>query len=362
MIKGLTDRGSIELRQNRIDFTLFKGGKKRTSRTGKKIFGNDLGENLRLETKQPEIARVISKYYQTETHDGSIYLKELTILLAYNEIDRAFDCSMNLYDASGLISKCDRETIYAKSETFTDPYGHTRRRLLKTDEPCPIAGESFDCPNGCAKSGNLYFFIPALLSAGLQKLGKLSVHSYTDLVGINKKLLETEKLLGSIKSSPFPSPLTFNLIPYKLNRIEVPIKRPVLQDKKRTGKKADGSTWGINLEIHPDWLSQWQNHQLLKEVRQMGFAPSAQLISSAYGMPANEILEAKIIPENNLLLPSSLDNLISPEQGKELLDLVRDRGWSPEELKQILKAKNCNRLGELTVADYVEIKSAIDGF
>ena len=266
-INGINDPQTLTRIQPRVDFRLYKGAKKEKNR-----FGKDLHNLFRLETKNEQIKRLLPQNYPIKNTVDAFLLEWITILPAYNSIDRAFDCAMELHNASGLIHKCDRSSIYLQMQEYQDPFGHKRKRAISSNKPCPVAGTLEDCPHKCSKTGNLYFYVPELLEAGLNRLGCLSVHSYSDLVGITQKLQAYEQQFGSIKTPPFASPQTFNLIPYKLSRTKIKIKRPILNNGKRTGKKAEGTTWAVQLEILPSWLVQWQNYQRLSEIQQLGFA------------------------------------------------------------------------------------------
>ena len=292
MIFGLTDDDTIAQTLPRVDFILFKGQKKqeKTTKEGKKyqVFGRDLQDKFRLETKDTYLSKLILKKNQT------IYIEQLTILLASEEIERSFSTAMTLYDASGLLQKCDRQTIYAKTDYYTDPFGHKRRQLKSCNQPCPVKDTNSECPYKCKQEGVLLFYIPELLDAGLNKLGKLTLHSFTDIIGISQQLQKIKSQFGSISRSPFPSPNTFNKIPLLLYRNEVKIKRPIIKDGLRTGKKAEGTTWAVQLAIHPNFVKQWQSYQIAKELHQCGHVPPPALLSQVYGVPAGEIID--VIP------------------------------------------------------------------
>ena len=228
-IKGINDKEAIARSQPRIDFRLYKGTKKQNNR-----FGKDLNDRFRLESKDESLKKILLNNYACEIEDGSVYLSELTILPAFDQIERTFDCAMELYNASGLLQKCAREKIYLKMQSYKDPYGHVRKRPIDTEEPCPVAGTLENCPHGCHKSGHLHFYIPELLETGLNRLGCLSVHSHSDIIGITQKLQTYQDRFGSIKTPPFASPHTFNLIPYRLSRTKIKIKCPVMQEGKRS--------------------------------------------------------------------------------------------------------------------------------
>ncbi len=360
-INGINDPQTLARTQPRVDFRIYKGGKKITKRNKEgleyKIFGRDLNKLFRLETKDEYIKKILAQNYPINNRADAFLLEWITILPAYQEIDRTFDCSMELHNASGLLHKCDRSSIYLQMQEYEDPFGHKRKRAIDCDKPCPVAGTLEDCPHKCSKTGNLYFYVPELLEAGLNRLGCLSVHSYSDLIGITQKLQAYEQQFGSIKKPPFASPQTFNLIPYKLSRTEIKIKRPVLDDDgKRTGKKADGSTtWAVQLEILPSWLAQWQNYQRLNEIKQLGFAPSPLLIEQVYDVPVRHIL-----PRNDLALkPVSEEEKINPDQAIELKELLKSSSWTPQQFLEVMAELGRDRVSDLSQNEFEQLKKII---
>ena len=59
------------------------------------------------------------------------------------------------------------------------------------------------------------------------------------------------------------------------------------------------------------------------------------------------------------LLPQTQNpnkNLITAEQGQELLELLKQSNWSPRSFLEILKAKGYNKVTELSVEDFLEFK------
>lgn len=349
MIQGINDLATIAQTQPRIDFRLYKGDKKQKNR-----FGVDLKNQFRLESSDGYLRRIIANNYPVTQKGDSLLLESLNILPAFEKIEDTFDCSMELYNASGLIQKCDRDKIFLQMEEFTDPFGHRRKRSVNADKPCPVRGSLEECPHKCQKTGHLYFYVPELLEAGLNRLGCLSVHSFSDLIGIAQKLSHYQKNFGSIKTPPFASPETFNLIPYKLSRQEIKIKRPIIEDGKRTGRKSTGTTWAVQLEIEPTWLSQWQNYQRLSALQQLGFAPSPTLIEQVYRVEPRQIAPSSVSS-------SSFDDevLISPEQALELKELLKNSQFSPNDFLRILRGFGHDRVGELTVAEFNQIVKMI---
>lgn len=362
MIKGINDRDSLDRSQPRVDFRLYKGEKK----PQKNRFGKDLNDRFRLESKDEYLKKILLNNYQCELRNGSLYLSELTVLPAFEDIERSFACSMQSFDASGLWQQCDREFIYLRFEAYQDHFGHTRKKMIQVKEPCPVAGTLEDCPHQCSKSGNFYFYIPELLEVGLNRLGCLSVHSYSDLIGIAQKLRNYEERFGSIKTPPFASPQTFNLIPYRLSRTEIKIKRPVTKERLgenekkehiRTGKKADGTTWAIELEILPAWLAQWQNYQRLNELQRLGFSPSPVLLEQVYDVSPSQLLQAAPPLKTIVSTPK-----INEEQATELKERLKASSWTPQTFLSVLTNMGRDRVSDLTVAEFEQIKDMIDPF
>ena len=166
--------------------------------------------------------------------NGDILLQELDIFAATGDIATTFWTGMREWDGSVMKRECDRETISLEAKTYTDIYGHVRTKPVPCEKRCAIADEDVgvQCPLGCVQEGVLtfYLYLPQMLTQGLHLPHpcKMTVSGYTDLTGIDEALLQIEEIYGSIKSSSIAVGTMGNVIPLKLRRVQVDIKRPVL--------------------------------------------------------------------------------------------------------------------------------------
>ena len=311
-IVGLTDQSKDINALGRIEVSVFKGDRK-----SEKAAGKDLKNLLRITTTNKVITPLL-KGYSLPNADGDYFTESLNIYLPFDEVERTFNCSMKAHSASGLEIVCDRHTISKRCIPTTDAKGNTWRPLQNVEEVCPMRDKGFtgECPNKCVKEGQFYFYIRELLDRDLMLPGRITVHGFEDLTYLNTKLTEYQELIGSLTRSPFPAHQYRHKIPFILSRAEVPIKRPIVQksgnDYLRTGKKTNGTTWALTLQIDPAWMDLYRRWQMMEEMkfRQLPVSQSAVL-----GLLRGDtsIIDAEVISEipSPKALPSRADRMRS---------------------------------------------------
>ncbi|MDJ0598142.1 MAG: hypothetical protein QNJ37_04800 [Crocosphaera sp.] len=341
VIKGLTDKkyngSSIH------SAILHKGGRKPESEYG---YGSDLNNFLRLELLDPSLKYVLIdmgivkietgkpltvadnlKPIQPRANKYDYLVEKLDIFLADEDIDKTFDTAMTLWDGTGLIQKCDRETIYLQREEYRDDYDCPRTRMVKKSLKCPMANKdvSIPCRAGCIPQGTLNFYIPQFLDYGCMKPCRLTVSAYSDFQSILQSLEAIKEAFGCIRYAPDQYPCPRGLIPLVLKRIKVPIKRPILEYSKEngknvyskiqlgnrkilkpTGKKAADSTWAVTLEINPIWLQGYQAWTQSKQLRAQGYTPTNEVIAQIPGVNADHpIIEVNAVTVPQAALPQT---------------------------------------------------------
>lgn len=377
VLKLINDRATIENNKQKPRIRIFKGTEKeiRAKANGDEyqISGHDLETFFRIETNDEQIRRILLDKYSNDEEqkqfrarvreinskvrgkiplgDDSLFLSQLNILLPYEDIDRTFESDMlknstKKDDISGILWKCDREKIYLKYESYIDQMGHKRVRAVESNQECPIKGTLEDCPYGCQKSGILNFYILELLEYGIHDLCSVSVSGFTDIIEITRYLLEIQEQRGTIKKA-ISSYFTNHSIPYELKRRKVAIKRPLTEkDNKsnqylRTGKKTNDFTYAIALNINPYWLQWERQNQTINQVQALGYSPDRKLIEQVYDV---QVLEAKVAEHHKQLNPVQQPLVLmasrtierSEEEIREIKALMKDYGWSLEEMTRLV--------------------------
>lgn len=369
-IKGLTDEGARKKRQQSYwSGVLHKGTRKIKRQDGKEVFGKDLEKLFRFEPKSDLARDILMRAYPEAKLDqnGDILLEELDIFAATSDIATTFWTGMREWDGSVLKRECDRQTISLEFQAYTDMYGHVRTKPVPCDKRCAIADEDVgvQCPLGCVQEGVLtfYLYLPQMLTQGLHLPHpcKLTVSGYTDLTGIDEALIQIEEIYGSIKSSPIAVGTMGNVIPLKLRRVCVDIKRPVLSktetvevngksQPKRTGKKADSTTWAVSLEVNPYWVAAYEAIQQAQIAIAMGARPSAALLQK---LPIDMALEsATEVPS----LPPSQIVYASRAEAAEIWAIAQSNGWTKEAIALMLSQSfGISSFNEIPVDKLAEI-------
>lgn len=308
-IRGLTDQRRELNSLGRIEISVFKGARK-----GERTAGKDLNNRLRVSTTN-KVAAIHLKKYSEPDANGDFYTEALNIYLAFDEIDRTFNCNMKSHSASGLEIVCDRHTISKKCVPQKDAKGNVWRPLVNVDEPCPMRDKGFvgECPNKCQKEGQFYFYIRELLDKDLMLAGRITCHGFEDLTYLNTRLEEYREMFGSLTRSPFPAHQYRHKIPFILSRTQVKIKRPVVDKDNnyvRTGKKTDGTTWALTLQVDPTYMELYRRWQLMEELRMRQLPVSANAV---LGLIQGDIsvIDAEIVEAAKPALPSRADRMRS---------------------------------------------------
>lgn len=272
-IAGLTDKQESFSALGRLGYGVFKGtrkvkGKKRNAQ-GEEYeyegYGEDLQTRLRITVNNPALSPILRQHYGQPDESGDFLTQQVRIYLPFDEVERTFSTAMRGYRASGIEVVCDRRRISQQMQMVEDNFGK-HRKLAPCDKPCPMAGQplSMKCEYQCVAEGQLFFYIKEVLDANCMVAGRITLHSYEDIEYIDTTLRQYKEALGSITNSPFPIPQFRHKIPFILSRVRVPIKRPVMEKKKRTGKSSDSFTWAVDLQIDPTYMhlhAAWQEVQ-----------------------------------------------------------------------------------------------------
>jgi hypothetical protein len=363
-IIGLTDKNKEHNSLGRIEIQVAKGERKTNNK-----FGPDLKNRLRIATTNRTAAMILAQEYLPPDNNGDFLTESLRIYFPYDEIDRTFVTSMKSHSHSGLEIVCDRYTITNRCIPTKDDKGNVWRPIVEVNDPCPMRGKGFtgNCPNGCQKQGQLYFYIKELLDRDLMIPARITVHSYEDIVYLTTKLEEFSHSLRGIVRSPFPSYKTRHKIPFILSRTEVKIKRPVVQkqgeDYLRTGKKTDGTTWALSLQVDPEWMRLYQQWQLMEEMRDRQLPVSQTAIAGLLRGDA-DIIDAEIINATPLLPEFKSES----EKKVERLKKMRSRICAlADEYKQVTGIRyELKDLSEMSEESLIEkgmtLKADVDAY
>jgi hypothetical protein len=214
---------------------LYKGTRKQSGK-----FGSDLDEYFRFEPFC-DVARIALSKIEGARKDnnGDVLVPCLDVFLASNTLSTTFKVNMKVWDGTGLAQTCDATNITANREEYKDSLG-TRTRMVTCNRSCAIASQPLGslCPNKCKQEGELMFYVPQLINAGVELPILLTVHAWSDLFSLLQCLEAIEGQYGSIKSSPFPCGTFGNIIPLILRRNKTKIRRPQIINSQRTGKKS----------------------------------------------------------------------------------------------------------------------------
>jgi hypothetical protein len=381
-IAGLTGRPKEFSTVGRIDISVFKGRRKTATRAG-----TDLETHLRIATTNPTAAKILREYYGEPDGNGDFLTETINVYLGFDDVNKTFWTGMRKFSASGLELECDRHTIYKRCIPYTDDKGNRWRPVVDVQEVCPMRDKGFsgDCPNECVKEGRLTFFIKEILDQDLMLPVKLTVHGYTDITHIDERLPSLFDELGSLTTSPFPSILTRNKIPFVLSRVKVRNKRPGMKENgqdargkklyKRTGTKSDDWTWAIDIQCDPYWMELRRKWQLVQELRSYGRQLPGQTIASLLNGDASTVIdvEATTVAEplalpthsstveiesvsSELLSAPASDRYLNNPQLDLLENLFEQNEWDEESVSAMLQREfEVAELNELKADDYEKV-------
>jgi len=329
-IAGLKQRTEI----GRIKIKVYKGDPKKNGTT----FGPDLNEKLRITTGDMACMHVLKKYYGDVKYDQvnklwHFHTESINIYLPYDQVTKVFVTAMERWDASTLKLRCDRNTITHEMVQTKDAKGNVCNNLLEVNKECPVAGEhlGYECPNGCDAIGVLYFYIREIMDEGYPLIPcQLTTHSYEDLVYFGDEeegqLARIKEWLGGLSQSPFPCQAFSHYIPYTLGRTKVDIKRPVLDNKVRTGKKAAGVTFALSLEVLPVYVQLFQVWQHIQSQKQYQLPVSDKMVA---GLLKGDIIDVDATPVQERQLPPAATSQQLPPAASSTTEVWRS--WRNEE-------------------------------
>lgn len=309
---------------------LYKGTRKQ-SRDGRKIQGEDLKELLRFEPFSDQARKAMLKVPDAkEDKNGDVLLKHLNIFAGYSDPNKCFNTQNALWDSTGLVRTCDGDTITSEREIYKDVFNHTRSRMVDCIKPCPIADQPLgaSCPDECKQEGRLIFYVPELIAGGISLPVEMTVHAWSDLFSIEECLENILVEYGDIRTSPFPCGSFGNLIPLVLRRNLVKVKRPVVENKLRTGKKVDGKAWAIAISVNPIWHQayiRWQQSIAIEKQIGTGTGESHRLYLEAVTLEVEPESEKPLLPPSLTLKQEPIDNDV-----KDLMEIAIKRGLKAE--------------------------------
>jgi hypothetical protein len=287
--------------------------------------GKDINEKLRFEpySNHARLAMLAAYPDAKKDHNGDILLDEIDIFAAFDSVDETFKVQHQRWDSTGLAATCDGNKIVQTRELYTDDFKHKRTRMIPCGKPCPIANKPLGaiCPNECKQEAELVFYIPQLVDAGVGLPVKMTLHAWSDLESVSDCLAAISKELdqirtenginpdSNIKLSPFLCGSPGNVILLKLNRNKDKIRRPIMENGLRTGKKTEGEVWAISISFHPAYLAvlrQWQNAIAFSKIT-LPYAPTGLLeqvrLTPIAALPAAQteiqIIDAETITTDN---------------------------------------------------------------
>ena len=335
-IKGLNDKKTLKRKAIKPTITVWKGEKK-TARSA----GKNLNDKFRIEAP-PQLRAILKQAYNATENNGSLYVDSLNVVPAYDDELKTFDSKMAAYTASRPLHFCDRATIHTKFVADAQNYFAP----VENSEPCPVAGTNHNCPLGCSKVGDFYFYIWELLLAGSAEFARLQASGVEDNQSIARVLDETKEEVGAIKTSPFVNEQTRSYIVYLLTRRQVKAKFPVIEAGKRTDKRGTKDDWVVNLTLHPVWQAPYEYHQQSLQLQAANYQPSIKLIEQihgtnliAYGNPTSEAwrdapASASAVTSDRTMLPSAWQ--MDRTKAEELRSLWRQHNWTQSALAELI--------------------------
>lgn len=185
--------------------------------------GNRPGKDLtffRFTSEEPGLVETFNQVYGAEP-------RALEVYLPYASADENFEAYLEEYVASGLMRRCDGETL-----------------LLKREEDGEIsdAGRSCERNKGCQckPTGRLVVILPKLEHFSVVTVLTTSKHDIMNLFGALKRYEHVAAASGRDLSG----------IPFTLKRVPRKISTPAPD-----GKRARREKWLLSIEPSPAWVS-----------------------------------------------------------------------------------------------------------
>lgn len=176
-IKGLTERGEARLP---LAGRIYKGAPKGERRPGKDL------DHFRFEPETEEAGAAWAKHFLEPS--------SLTFFTPHETPDAAFSAFYEIWDASGLVHRCDGEWI---RQLRADDSGTTYRHYNEGIEKCPYADDP-DKNKDHKPVGRLKMLIPELMEEGVVGVVMLTTHSKNDIANIWRALNLVYKMKGTL--------------------------------------------------------------------------------------------------------------------------------------------------------------------
>lgn len=227
-IKGLTDE--IVPRYPRLG-KLRKGGEKTANG-----YGPDL-DHFRFVSPYPEVTKAFYGAYPARPN-------QIRLFIPHDTIEDAFATSCEVWNKTGLVHRCDGQTMSVWREG---------PRYVRGARPCP-GGHRENDPHHDAV-GRLEFIIPQLVEHGFVGYVTLETHSIHDILNLSRVLSAIYKSHGTLAG-----------VEFVLRRVKENISVPGWGAQKNDRARAD--KWLVHLEPSVDWV---KGH--VDSLQRQAFAP-----------------------------------------------------------------------------------------
>ncbi|NES64270.1 MAG: hypothetical protein F6K24_02850 [Okeania sp. SIO2D1] len=296
-------------------------------------YGRDLKEWFRLDCDIPMVIKCLKTFlpedeWKEETFEIAesngrgyfaiatkkfLLVKKVPIYLCGQSLRSNFDPYMEKRSKNG--KELDRRCTKSRIIKERDRAGN----LNVCDRPCEWDEDHDKCPFGCCPSGVLKFYLQSAYHSGLSScVGQISLHSWTQIAGIETGLKNIEEKFGTLRTmKDFICPQTEGQIPYNLVRV------PQVQMKPRfdngNGKKIgtmEGEVWSIAIEPDPRWVQGYLEDKQRRYNRFISL-PISNYPRHIEGQHQQEFLPASI-PDEGELRKIEFDNSYSGDVLSEL--------------------------------------------
>ena len=249
-IKNLTDQ--ITPRFPRLG-KLRKGGERPENG---KAPGQDL-DHFRFVSENPAIVQAFTDAYGETPRTIQVYIP-------YPTPDEAFPTWAEVWGATGLLHRCDGETMTVWQENG---------KYITGEKPCPGGHKDNDYLRDAV--GRLDLIIPELIEAGHVGYVTLETHGKHDI----RAILQTLHAVYEARSS---NELGLRGVLFNLRRVQESISTPGFGNQ--AGKRSRVNKWLVKLEPAADWMR-----------LQLEMARSAQMLPAGDETPQLESGEDGII-------------------------------------------------------------------
>jgi len=262
-IKNLTD--NITPRFPRLG-KLKKGGERPENG---KAPGQDL-DHFRFVSENPAIVQAFTDAYGETPRTIQVYIP-------YPTPDEAFPTWAEVWGATGLLHRCDGETMTVWQENG---------KYITGEKPCPGGHKDNDYLRDAV--GRLDLIIPELIEAGYVGYVTLETHGKHDI----RAILQTLHAVYEARSS---NELGLRGVLFNLRRVQESISTPGFGNQ--AGKRSRVNKWLVKLEPAADWMR-----------LQLEMARSAQMLPAGDETPQLESGEDGIIEGQVVETPAAAPN------------------------------------------------------